>query len=108
MNPPPPRIENHWTRLTGQPKDLPFDWDYKYEPLHLALFVVGSEVWIQVNTIPGPLWFLLMSVLTDEETEKSPPCPLVANAPRILCSENRPGGASAASHADVFYSVVEF
>lgn len=49
-----------------------------------------------------------MSVLTDEETEKSPPCPLVADAARILCSENRPGGASAASHAAVFYSGVEF
>lgn len=49
-----------------------------------------------------------MSVLTDEETEKSPPCPLVADAARILCSENRPGGASAALHAAVFYSGVEF
>jgi hypothetical protein len=43
-----------------------------------------------------------MSALTDEETEKFPPCSLAADAAWMLCSENRAGGASAASHAHLF------
>lgn len=47
-----------------------------------------------------------MSALTDEETEKFPPCSLAADAAWILCSENRAGGASAASHARFIFVLV--